>query len=181
MTTQSAATMRGRACTGLFLPERPAIPNAPALGREGGEFPAGRGFPGPDSRGLSPQGVAILATVKERRLRPPRRCRAALAGALVAALAAVPAGRAAGDVVTTKDGKTYEGKVVSQDDAKVVVETTFDGAKELPRADVKSVDTTTPPLRDQLAYRAGQAKGDAPALVELTAWAKSKGFSKEID
>src|SRR5438128_2753761 len=115
MTTQSAATMRGRACTGLFLPERPAIPNAPALGREGGEFPAGRGFPGPACRGPGPQGGAILATVKERRLRPPRRCRAALAGALVAALAAVPAGRAAGRGVATKGGRPYEGKGVSQD------------------------------------------------------------------
>jgi hypothetical protein len=82
-------------------------------------------------------------------------------------------------VVTVKGGTTYEGKVVSQDDAKVVIETTFDGRREVPRADVVKVDTTVPPLRDQLAFRLAAAK-DVAALVDVAGWARGKGFAAEV-
>jgi hypothetical protein len=82
--------------------------------------------------------------------------------------------------VTTKDGKSYEGKVLSDDAEKVVIETTFDGVKELPKATVAKVDTTVPPLREQLAFRLGQAK-DAAALADLAAWAKAKGFKTDTE
>ncbi len=85
-----------------------------------------------------------------------------------------------GDVVTTKDGKSYEGKVVADDAEKVVIETTFDGTKELPKATVVKVDTTVPPLREQLAFRLGQAKEVGP-LADLAAWAKAKGFKAETE
>ena len=91
------------------------------------------------------------------------------------------AGAARADLVTTKDGKTFEGKVTVADADHVVIETTFEGTKEVLRSAVKSVDTTTPPLRSQLAYRLEHAAGDAAALTALVDWAKSMGFSKEID
>ena len=87
---------------------------------------------------------------------------------------------ARGDVVVTKDGKTYEGKVVVDNEVRVVVETTFDGTKEVARADVKSIDVHVPPLRVQLTVRMEQSKGDAAALTELAAWAKGKGFKDEV-
>lgn len=86
---------------------------------------------------------------------------------------------ASADVVTTTDGKTYEGAVVSQEAGKVVIETTFDGTKEFAASAVKSVDTTVPPLRKQLAFRLEQAK-DVPSLVALVDWARSKGFKAEL-
>ena len=103
--------------------------------------------------------------------------RGALLAAAALALAHVPSARA--DVVTVKGGKVHEGKVVSQDEAKVVIETTFEGRLEVPRADVVKVDTSTPPLREQFAFRFESAK-DVAALVELTGWAKGKGFTREI-
>ena len=108
--------------------------------------------------------------------RPPRR---RPASASLAGLPSPPA-PARADVVTTKDGKSYEGKVVSQDGAVVVIETTFDGRKEVPKDQVAKVDTATPPLRSQLEYRLGAAK-DAAALTDLAGWAKSKGFKTELD
>jgi hypothetical protein len=100
------------------------------------------------------------------------------AAALCALFLSGAASPALAHVVTTKDGKTYEGKVVEQDDAKVVVETTFDGVKELARADVVKIDTTVPPLREQLAFRLGDAKEDAKALLEVADWAKRNKFGK---
>jgi hypothetical protein len=99
----------------------------------------------------------------------------------VAGLLLVGAPRfARGDVVVTKDGKTLEGKVVEQNENRVVVETTFDGTKAVARADVKSVDVKTPPLRVQLTFRMDQAKDDVAALTELAGWAKGKGFKDEV-
>ncbi len=87
---------------------------------------------------------------------------------------------AAAHVVTTKDGKSYEGRVLVDDAGKVVIETTFNGTKELPKAEVAKVDTTVPPLREQLAFRLGQAK-DVPGLSDLATWAKAKGFKPEVE
>src|SRR5262245_29640569 len=80
--------------------------------------------------------------------------------------------------VKTKDGKTYEGTVVSQDDKTVVIETTFDGKKELARVDVASVDTSISPLRDQLTFRLKDA-ADVAALGKVADWAKSKGWKPD--
>ena len=60
-------------------------------------------------------------------------------------------------VVETVDGETYEGKIVIDDDERVVIATTFDGQVSVPRAKVKRVDKLTPPLRDQLKFRADLA------------------------
>jgi hypothetical protein len=83
------------------------------------------------------------------------------------------------DLVTTSDGTVYEGKVVEDRPDAVVIDTTFDGRKEVPREQVKKVDTSVPPLRDQLAYRVREAK-EAKALLEAADWAKSKGFKDEV-
>ena len=99
---------------------------------------------------------------------------------VAAALLASAGLPARGDVVKTKDGKTYEGKVVADPENPVVIETTFDGTKEVARADVQSVDTHVPPLRVQLTVRMDQAKGDAAALTEIAGWAKAKGFKDEV-
>jgi hypothetical protein len=82
-------------------------------------------------------------------------------------------------VVTMKDGTRYEGKVIRQDDAQVVIETTFDGVKTLARADVASVDLGVAPLRVQLKQRADLAK-DVRSRWALYQWAKQKGFGKEL-
>jgi hypothetical protein len=95
-------------------------------------------------------------------------------------VAAGCAGVASADVVKTSDGKTYEGKVVERTDAVVVVETTFDGRKELPKAIVVAVDTSVPPLREQLAFRLDGAK-DVASLVAAHDWAKAKGFKEDLD
>jgi hypothetical protein len=99
------------------------------------------------------------------------------AGLLLVLLSALPA---AADVVTTTDGKTLEGKVTSQDAEQVVIETTFDGTKTVPRAQVKSVDTSTPPLREQLEFRAEQAKDDVAKLWDLHKWMHEKGFKEDL-
>ena len=102
------------------------------------------------------------------------------AGLVGGALLLAPLVPARADVVTTKDGKSYEGKVVSQDGAVVVIETTFDGRRELAKDQVTKVDTATPPLRSQLEYRMGAAT-DAAALTDLAGWAKAKGFKAELE
>ena len=86
---------------------------------------------------------------------------------------------ASAHVVRMNDGTEYEGKILSQDDDEVVIQTTFDGTKHLARADVKSVDTSVPPLRDQLAYRAKTAN-DVKSRWDLYHWAKDNGFKKEL-
>lgn len=119
--------------------------------------------------------------------RRPRALRVAVAaplGAVVALLGAVggaPGGPrpASAHVVKLKDGTVLEGTVRSQDDTKVVVETTFHGTKEVARADVAAVDTSVPPLREQLRFRLDGAQ-DVPALVGVHDWAKGKGFKAEL-
>ncbi|MFV1958687.1 MAG: hypothetical protein ACC662_04670 [Planctomycetota bacterium] len=97
---------------------------------------------------------------------------------LLATLAS--ARRARADVVVTIDGTTYEGKVLVEDDKEVVILTTFDGRKSIPRANVAKVDRSPPPLRDQLKFRAERAKDSVKALWDLHKWAKQKGFEKEL-
>jgi hypothetical protein len=106
-----------------------------------------------------------------------------LAACLATALGlAGGAGRPArADVVTTKDGKTYEGKVLSQDGDVVVIDTTFDGKKEVPKANVSKVDTSVPPLREMFDFRLEQAGTDVKALLDVADWARAKGFRKEIE
>lgn len=102
---------------------------------------------------------------------------AAVLGLAVGAL--VGPGAALAHVVKTKDGKTYEGRVVSADDDRVVIDTTFSGRKEIARTDVASIDTTTPPLREQWEYRLGRAT-DVPGLVAVHDWGKRAGFTTDL-
>ncbi len=99
--------------------------------------------------------------------------------ALVASIPFLVDARA--DVVETKDGTVYEGEITKQGDAEIVIETTFDGVKTVSRDNVKRIDESVPPLRKQLAYRAGQAKNDVKALWKLHRWAKSAGFESELN
>ncbi len=82
--------------------------------------------------------------------------------------------------VTTTDGEVLEGEVVSQDEETVVIKTTFDGVKTLPRSKVKLVNTSVPPLRNQLSFRYGLAKDDPKKMWELHKWAKKQGFEDEL-
>jgi hypothetical protein len=84
------------------------------------------------------------------------------------------------DVVVLTDGKRLEGKVLEETDEHVVIETTFQGTRTVPRAKVRSVDTSTPPLREQLAARAREADGDPASLWELHGWARRQGFKEEL-
>lgn len=98
---------------------------------------------------------------------------------VVVLLLLVAVGPAAGHEVKMNDGTLHEGTVVSQDDEAVVIDTTFDGRKTLARADVSWIDTSVPPLREQLEFRAGEAK-DVKARWDLYRWAKKQGFEKEL-
>jgi hypothetical protein len=100
-------------------------------------------------------------------------------GLAVAALLLV-AGTGPADIVTLVNGKTLEGKITEQTDTEVVIETTFDGVKRVPKAEVKVVDTRTPPLREQLRYRLEEAGTDVAKLWEAHAFAKSSGFKDEL-
>lgn len=82
--------------------------------------------------------------------------------------------------VKTKDGKVLEGKILSETDDEVVIETTFDGVVTVPAARVAEVDRTSVPLREQLQFRADLAKDDVGQLWDLHKWAKRKGFGEEL-
>ena len=82
--------------------------------------------------------------------------------------------------VETLDGTVHEGRIVLEDDERVVIATTFEGDVTVPKAEVKKIDRTVPPLRDQLRFRAERAKDDVAALLELHRWAKEKGFGPEL-
>lgn len=99
--------------------------------------------------------------------------------ALLACLAGAGAWASA-DVVLLTDGTRLEGKVVEQSEAEVVVETTFDGRKSVPRSQLKSLDTRIPPLREQLAYRLGEAGEQVAPLWATHDWAKQAGFKDEL-
>ncbi|MDA1196122.1 MAG: hypothetical protein O2894_13205 [Planctomycetota bacterium] len=86
---------------------------------------------------------------------------------------------AAAHTVRTKAGKVYEGAIVSRSDTEIVIDTTFDGQKVIPTAEIAAVDDAVPPLREQLAYRAGLAE-DVAARWDLYTWAHDKGFKKEL-
>jgi len=88
-------------------------------------------------------------------------------------------GVASAHTVKMKDGTVHEGKVVSHDDKEVVIDTTFHGRKTLAKVDVMYTDTNTPPLREQLQFRANEAK-DAEARWDLYKWARKKGFQEEL-
>ena len=92
----------------------------------------------------------------------------------------VAAPHAAAHTVETTDGTVFEGKIVLEDDEKVVIETTFDGTRTVARADIKKINNRKPPLRDQLAYRTRTAPEDAKALWALYKWGKKQGFSDEL-
>lgn len=106
--------------------------------------------------------------------------RLTLLAACTGLLLALGPGRARGDVVTLTSGQTLEGKVVEQDDAHVVIETTFDGRRDVPRAEVRSVDVRVPPLREQLAFRLEQAGTDAAKLWAVHDWARGARFKDEL-
>ena len=98
---------------------------------------------------------------------------------LIFALVLLLGAPALAHTVTTNDGTVYEGKIVSQSDTEVVIDTTFDGQKVIAKSDIKAINDSVPPLREQLAYRAKFAE-DAKSRWDLYKWAKKKGFTKEL-
>src|SRR5262249_61762889 len=68
-----------------------------------------------------------------------RRC--VLAGVAIAFLCGAGLPVASAHTVKTKDGKTYEGQIVANDDKGVVIEAAFDGRKALLGSDVASAAT----------------------------------------
>ncbi|MDJ0974905.1 MAG: hypothetical protein QNJ98_10635 [Planctomycetota bacterium] len=99
-------------------------------------------------------------------------------GLLLALLLGVPSALA--HEVHLHDGTVIEGKVLEDTKAEVVIETTFDGKKTISKTEVARVDTSVPPLREQLQYRGDLAKDDVKALWDLYKWAKKKGFKSEL-
>jgi len=108
----------------------------------------------------------------------PRRARVLFA-CTAAALLLLPS-VALAHTVTTRDGTVYEGKIVVNNDEKIIIATTFDGRVTIPKDQVQAVDETTPPLRDQLKFRADLAKDDVQRLWDLYKWAKERGFKEEL-
>ena len=88
-------------------------------------------------------------------------------------------GEALAHTVTLYDGTVLEGKIISQGEKEVIIETTFDGQKVVDRADIKAINDRVPPMREQLAYRAKTAE-DVKSRWDLYKWAKKKGFTKEL-
>ena len=99
---------------------------------------------------------------------------------LVVLLLLLPTAHALAHTVETTDGTVHEGKIVIDTEEKVVIVTTFGDRVVIPRDQIKAVDDKTPPLRDQLAYRAELAKDDVKKLLELHKWAKQQGFKEEL-
>jgi len=98
----------------------------------------------------------------------------------LAALFALAAPAARAHTVETMDGKVYEGRILVNNDEHVIIATTFEGSVTIPRAQVKTVDDQTPPLREQLQFRADLAKDDVPKLWDLYKWAKKQGFEEDL-
>lgn len=106
-----------------------------------------------------------------------------LIASLAMLLALFTAGIPAADAheVTLADGTTLEGEVTEQTDAEVVIETTFDGTKRVPRVQVLKVDLVPKPLRQQLRERADASKDSVRDLWKFHRWAKKAGFEKELE
>lgn len=86
-------------------------------------------------------------------------------------------GPASADVVKLKDGRSFEGTIVEQDDQKVIIKTKF-GLNELKRAEVESVEIKATP-EQEFRDRRKTSKGDAKALFELYEWAKINGLKSQ--
>lgn len=100
---------------------------------------------------------------------------------LVVLLLLFSAPLAVAHTVETLDGTIHEGKIVIDTDEKVVIVTTFGDRVVVKRDQIKAVDDRTPPLREQLKYRADLAKDDVPRLWDLYKWAKKQGFKDELE
>ncbi|MFH0945142.1 MAG: hypothetical protein V2A76_08090 [Planctomycetota bacterium] len=84
---------------------------------------------------------------------------------------------ASADVVKLKDGRSFEGTVVEQNDQKVVIKTKF-GLNELARSEVESVEIKATPAQE-FRDRREKAEGDAKALFDLYAWAMTNGLKTQ--
>lgn len=105
-------------------------------------------------------------------------CLAALARSMsAAALALVLATAAEADVVTTKDGRRLDGKILSESTTEVVIETRL-GRVTVPRSDVRTLERGKS-ARDEFGPRYERAKADVAALMELAAWAAQEKLESE--
>ena len=97
---------------------------------------------------------------------------------LIATLACLlPCLAATADVVKLKDGRSFEGTVVEQNDQKVVIKTKF-GMNELQRSEVESVEIKAT-AAEEFRNRREAAKDDAAALFDLYVWAKTNGLKTQ--
>ena len=102
-------------------------------------------------------------------------------------LVAQPSTYAEAHVLHLKGGKKVEGEILEQSDEQVVIRTTFDGVRTVPRSEITKINDTTPPLRSQLAYRLEQSKNaaadpkaGAAAYWKTYNWARKAGFKDEL-
>ena len=102
---------------------------------------------------------------------------AALRSLSGAALALVLAAVALADVVTTKDGRRLEGKIVSESSTEVVIETRL-GRVTVPRSDVRTLERGKS-AREEFGPRFQRAKDDVAALLELAAWATGEKLESD--
>jgi len=107
----------------------------------------------------------------------PRRVASAIAFAFLWAAAGGGAARA--DVVRLKAGGTIEGKIVSENDQGVTIETPF-GRQTIEKSRIASVEKGLAP-QDELKEREAKLKdgATAPQWFELAEFAGSKGLKKE--
>jgi len=96
---------------------------------------------------------------------------------VVLALPMLLAGLSLADIVTTSDGRKYDGKIVEETAASVVIETKF-GKFTLAKDKVKSIERIKSKA-DEYAEKAQALKADDPeAHYELGMWSKEQGYSE---
>ena len=88
------------------------------------------------------------------------------------------AGVAVADVVHLKDGRKFEGEIVSDDGTKVTVKTRF-GEVTVERSKVARIEKKKTPEQEYRDRRKAIAANDADALYELAQWCRKAGFKKE--
>ncbi|MCI0588519.1 MAG: hypothetical protein L0323_16940 [Planctomycetes bacterium] len=98
---------------------------------------------------------------------------------LLASAVLLLAGEALGDVVRLKNGGRLEGKVVSQNDTEVVIETSV-GRQTIPRADVEAVEIGATPRDEYLERLKKVDKRDLMELADLVDFCKTNNLRKEM-
>jgi hypothetical protein len=87
-------------------------------------------------------------------------------------------GRAGADTVTFKDGRTVEGKVVSQDDENVTIKTQF-GTQKIAKRDVAKIEKGATSLDEYQKRRDDLKTDDLEGHLKLALWCKENKLTAQ--